>query len=112
VQTIVKACGCWPAIEVNLDSTLSFSQFSAEAKAYNWRFSFFPTGLSFSPFGSIGKTDSNWAGSVGTDVNYQLTSRLSVGATIGYRGDGNPVNQIETKAPGGYGSLNVQVTLP
>lgn len=116
MQTLVKPSWCWPAIEVNIDTTsVSFSTFSLETKVRDLKLS---SDFSISPFGSFGKTKdpagsgTNWAGSIGTDVTYQVNRAMGIGATIGYRGDGNPVNQVEGKAPGWFGSLNMQVTLP
>jgi hypothetical protein len=116
MQTLVKPSWCWPSIEVNLDTTSKlFSTFSLETKVHDFKLS---SDFSISPFGSFGKTKdpagsgSNWAGSIGTDVKFQVNPRMSAGASIGFRGDGNPVNQIEGKAPGWFGSLNMQVTLP
>ncbi len=116
VQTIVKPASSSPAIEVSLDTTsISFSTFALEAKLHDWKLS---SNFSVSLFGSLGKTKdpvgsgSNWSVSGGIDVRYQVNPRMSAGATLGGRGDGNAIHQIEGKAPGVFGSLNFQVTLP
>jgi hypothetical protein len=111
IQTIVKPSWCWPSIEVNLNSTLSFSQFSLEAKAHDlFKFQLFSHPSSVSISGAFGRTESNWAGSIGADFRYELSKGLGVGASIGYRGDGNPVHQVVGKEPGAYGAANVQVS--
>jgi RHS repeat-associated protein len=108
IQTIIKPSSFFP-VEVSLNSTLSFSQFSAEAKIHDVKLQGFPTPLSVTIGGSLGRSETGLTGSFGFDFKYKLTSCLNVGVEFGAIGKGHPVHQVEGDKPGGYASANVQV---
>ena len=112
IQTIVKPS--FAPIEVNLDSTLTLSAFSLGVKAHDFKLPSISSHLSVSPFLSISNRSGflnleGWGGSIGSDVTYELNSRLGVELTLGYRGSSNPLNEVEGKEPGFYGSVKAQV---
>lgn len=116
IHTIVKPTSSWPSIELNLDSTLTFNQFSLGAKAHDIKLPFISSNLSVSPFASVSNRSGflnleGWGGSVGSGVTYELNSRFGVELTVGYRGSSNPLNQVEGEAPGLHGSFKAQVKL-
>jgi hypothetical protein len=104
IQTIVRPGGSWPALEVNLDATPTFSDFTLGVKAHEIPVPYVE-GFSFSPFISV----SDWGISGGTDLTYDFNSRLGIKLTGGYRDSTDPLNAIEGKAPGWYGKLNATI---
>lgn len=112
IQTIVKSD--LAPIEVSADFTPDFNSFSLTGKMHDINLK---PGVSVSPFLSLSTRSgflnfSEWGVSGGLDLTVKLSSDLSLQVTGGYRGSSNPVNEIEAKPSGPFGSLKLQVTLP
>jgi RHS repeat-associated protein len=107
VQTLVKPGGPLRGLEFSFDSTPNVSAFSLGIKAHDIRLPCISKNLSFSPFGALSK----WGLSGGADVTYDFDSRWGVRLTAGYRDSSNPLNDVEGKAAGWYGTAAATIRM-
>jgi RHS repeat-associated protein len=103
VQTIARLGGRFHALEVNLDATPNFSAFSLGLKAHD----IFPDkpSLSLSPSISL----SNLGVSFGAELTYDLNSWLGLRVSFEHRSGSNPLNEVEGRVSGPYGTTAATV---
>lgn len=101
LQTIVRPGGQSPPVEVTINATPTFSDFSFGLKAHDISIPGVK-GLFVSPFVSL----SGWGVSGGTDVKYNFNPDWGVSLTGGYRDGSNPLNSIEGVQAGWHTNLS------